>query len=146
MYYNLLCTSIFLFSSSTGLLLPLNCVFAGAELWPLAWELSQATLTLVTLFIKGMFAGAVCQSQSYVSLQPLHVIGEGNFSAEPSAYDTIRGMFVCIKFYNLWSKVNVSGVKNLCVNSTGMGTKTHTQVYSFLSVFSVYCNTVIQGE
>ena len=56
-------------------------------------------------------------------------------------------LFVCLKFYYLWSKVNVSGMKNSCAKTTGMDTKTHTRYYSFfVCFFSVYCGIVIQDE
>ena len=82
-----------------------------------------------------MFEKAVCQGWYFVSLGPLHMINAGNFPEETSACGTIGTLFVCLKFYYLWSKVNVSGMKNLCAKTTGMGTKNHTQYYSFFVCF-----------
>ena len=62
------------------------------------------------------------------------MIEEGNFPGEPSACNTIEGLFVSIKFYNLWSKVNISGMKNSCAKTMGMGSKTHTRGFCLFIV------------
>ena len=46
-----------------------------------------------------------------------------------------RAVCLFVKFYYSWGKVNISGLKNLCAKTTGMGTKTHTRDYSFFCLF-----------